>query len=162
MDVVDSEHIKIKHKTYKVSGLALRINKINLDDHHKEGITIKKAIKIIDLFIERHNLDGCTIIGHNLRFDLSFLVVLYEREGREFDFFEDYMDTMKIWRELRSNGHVPSHYKASLKVLANFFGVDRTGAHDALVDCHITANVFFNLKEFVEKIEEEPIEQLGV
>jgi len=35
LDFINSKHIRIKHKKYNVSGLALKINKINLKEHIK-------------------------------------------------------------------------------------------------------------------------------
>jgi DNA polymerase III alpha subunit (gram-positive type) len=154
IEIIDSEHILVKHERYNVSGIALKINKINLEEHHQNAIPVFAACDNIDRFIEKHGLKQCVIIGHNIRFDIGFLGELYRLIGRDFSFYSDFIDTMALWRELKNKGRVPRELKSNLKTVARYLGIDCQGAHNALVDCHITANVYFNLKEFINRINE--------
>lgn len=143
--VVNSQHIKIKHDKYKVSGIALKINKINLKDHHKEGVSSESAIDMINEFYKKNYCDNHPVLGHNLMFDLRFLENLYKTNNQDLILGSEYIDTMILWRELRNRGVVPGHLKASLKVLAKYFNVDYQNAHNAVSDCHITAEVYHKL-----------------
>ena len=154
--VIDSEHLRIKHKEYNVNPIALKINKINLKEHHKIGINPGLACKRINRFISSHDLKKFPLVGHNLRFDLRFLNSLFNQAERKKTFtsgFSDFVDTMAIWRNLKANGAVPSHLSGSLKTVAGYFDVNYENAHDALNDCHITAEVYNNIVKMLKKIE---------
>jgi len=40
---------------------------------------------------------------------------------------------------------VPIHLRGNLATVANYFDIDYTKAHDALADCHITAQVYHKM-----------------
>jgi DNA polymerase III subunit epsilon len=149
-DIIDSEHLKIKHSVYKVSGLALKINKINLENHHKEAIEIEKACTIINEFIKKYDLYETPLLGHNIKFDLAFIQNLYQGTEIEFNHCLEHIDTWHIWNSLKQEGIIPFELKGSLKVLAKYFQVSYKGAHDALVDCKITTEVYHSLLSILE------------
>ena len=149
-DIIDSEHLKIKHRVYHVSGIALKINKINLKDHHREAIDIEEACRIINQFIEKYDLYGTPLLGHNIKFDLAFIENLFSGTGKEFNHCLEHIDTWHIWNSLKREGIIPFELKGNLKVLAKYFQVSYKGAHDALVDCKITTEVYHNLLGVLE------------
>jgi DNA polymerase III epsilon subunit-like protein len=149
-DIIDSEHIKIKHRVYHVSGIALKINKINLEKHHKEAIDIKEACKIINRFIEKYDLFETPLLGHNIKFDIAFIQNLYQETEEEFNHCLEHIDTWTIWNSLKQEGVIPFKLKGSLKVLAKYFQVSYKGAHNALIDCKITLEVYNSLLNVLE------------
>lgn len=152
LEIVDSEHVKVKHDNYNPSGLALRINKINLNEHHKTAIYPFEACGVIDNFLEKNFLKEAPVLGHNLNFDFRFLRALHLQGKQDFSIGGDVLDTMIIWRMLKNKGHVPTHLKSSLKVLSKYFDVSYSGAHDALQDCKITAEVYRRLLSVIRGV----------
>lgn len=146
LKVLDSNHIFVKHKDYNASSMALRINKIDLEEHHKIGIPPKKACKEINLFITKNLLQETPLVGHNLSFDKRFLNALFDQGESLNKFHHETEDTMFIWRNLQGRNKVPSMLNSKLGTIASHFNIDYQKAHDALVDCHITAKVYHNLK----------------
>ncbi len=146
----ESEHVLIKHKDYNVNPMALKINKINLEEHHKKGITPRTACKKINNFITQNKLCGVPILGHNLGFDFRFLAALSEQTKTELEMSWNPIDTMQIWRTLRAEGKVPYDCKSNLKTLSRYFQLDYSKAHHALHDCVITANVYHNLLKMID------------
>ena len=140
--ILDQNHILIKHKSYHINPIAMRINKIDLNQHNKIATQTNKACIKIKNFITTNNLQSTTILGHNLRFDKNFLTNLFTQNKKQFPFNEQHEDTMHIWKLLQSQSIVPSHLKANLKTVASYFDIDYKGAHDALADCHITAKAY--------------------
>jgi len=145
LDFVNSRHIKIKHKKYNVSGLALKINKIDLKEHDKIGINPTDACLEINQFIKKNRIKNIPLIGHNIGFDMRFLRELYKKENEDFILDMETLDTRSIWIDLRSKGIVPCELKSNLRTVAQHFDVDYSNAHDALEDCKITAQVFHRM-----------------
>jgi DNA polymerase III epsilon subunit-like protein len=144
----DTDHIKVKHDDYNANPFALRINKIDLKEHHKTAIYPKFACKKINQFINKNSLSSCPVLGHNLKFDFRFLNALSAQGKARLSLSGNPIDTMAIWRNLKSSGHVPSYLKSSLKEVSGFFNIGYENAHDALGDCMITAKVYKKLLEF--------------
>lgn len=142
LDIIDSKHIFIKHENYNANPFALRINKINLEEHHKIALTPSVACKKINSFVEKNNLCETPLLGHNIRFDKGFLAALFEEANSENKFNEESIDTMQIWKHLKSKNLAPWHLRNSLGTLAEFFKVDYSKSHNALEDCNITAQVY--------------------
>ena len=73
------------------------------------------------------------LLGHNTRFDVSFLARGLEKLGIPFP--NPFMDTMRIGRKLLKD-EGPAHFK--LEDLARWYGISYRGAHRAVNDCAIT------------------------
>lgn len=89
-------------------------------------------------------LRGAIVLGHNVRFDLSFLGKEFHRSGREIaaDLSNaPVLDTVRIAR--RRFGHGGN----GLQTLAPRLGVFPSVAHRALADAQTTAGVFEKLME---------------
>lgn len=88
-----------------------------------------------------------TLIGHNVKFDLSFLWQNIRELGLE-RMTNDYLDTMKISKILLPN--LPGY---SLSNLTKYYGIDENGHHRALRDVEMTREVLEKLRN--EKIYEQ-------
>jgi DNA polymerase III alpha subunit (gram-positive type) len=150
LKIKELDHILIKHKDYNVSPMALRINKINLQEHHKKGLPLKKACKKINNFILTNKLNKVPVLGHNIGFDFRFLAALGEQAKTELEMSWNPVDTMQIWRTLRAEGRVPYQCKSNLKTLSHYFQLDYSKAHHALHDCIITSKVYHNLLRIID------------
>jgi len=145
LKILGENHIFIKHDNYNASRSALKVNGINLEEHDKIAILPCKACNQINNFIENNSLHETPLIGHNLHFDKGFLSALFD-QGESFSkFHHQHEDTMYIWRNLQRQGNIPCGLRSNLQTVAEFFEIDYTKAHDALADCHITAQVYHNL-----------------
>ena len=142
---LDSLHVRVKHDRYNVSGIALKINKINLEEHHKIAIDSRKACLEMNRFIMKNKIREIPLIGHNIGFDIRFLRELYRQSQKEYLLDLETVDTRNLWNNLKNRGIVPSTLKGSLRTVAEHFDVSYEGAHDALGDCHITANVLHKI-----------------
>ena len=148
LDILDSNHLFIKHQNYNSSSEAAKVNKINIEEHDKMAIPPPEACEKINSFIEKNKLQETTLIGHNFQFDRGFINALFDQSGKNHKLHYKYEDTMWIWRNLQKVGNVPNHLRSNLQTIADFFKIDYTKAHDALADCHITAKVY---KELIGK-----------
>lgn len=145
LKILDSNHIFVKHNDYNVNSAALKVNGINLEEHHKMGIHPKKACKEINLFITKNILQETPLIGHNISFDKRFLNALFDQGDSLHKFHHESEDTMFLWRSLQNKNKVPQMLNSKLGTIASHFNIDYKKAHDALADCHITAKVYHNL-----------------
>ncbi len=104
-----------------------------------EGFAITEALKIFDEFSSGHRL-----LAHNARFDMSFLDAYMQKKlGKGVR--SDAMDTLKISKSVIKG--LPSYKLGSL---ADYFGIDYSGAHRALRDCEITLDVYNELRKMYE------------
>jgi DNA polymerase III epsilon subunit-like protein len=145
LKIIDTHHVKVKHDNYNANPIALKINKINLKEHHKNAIYPKFACRKINDFIKDNSLSNSPILGHNLGFDFRFLNSLSMQGKTTLKMSGSSIDTMAIWRSLKSLGHVPFYLRSSLREVSEFFKIDNSNAHDALGDCIITAKVYHKL-----------------
>lgn len=89
-------------------------------------------------------LKGAIILGHNIRFDLSFLQKEFRRAGHEITHVLDdapVMDTVRIARRRFGRGG------NALQVLSRRLGIEPVVAHRALADAQTTAALFHRLME---------------
>lgn len=142
LDILGESHIFIKHDEYNANPFALRVNKINLEEHHKIGITPKKACENINTFIKTNKLLKTPLVGHNIPFDMNFIKALFQQGKTSCKLHYELEDTRNMWKRLQYLQKVPTDSRARLKDLANHFQIDYSKAHDALADCHITAKVY--------------------
>jgi DNA polymerase III epsilon subunit family exonuclease len=90
-------------------------------------------------------LQGAVVMGHNVRFDLSFLRKEFRRCGRDItDVLGEsvpVLDTVRIARRRFGRGG------NALQVLSRRLGIEPTVAHRALADAQTTSRVFERLIE---------------
>jgi DNA polymerase III alpha subunit (gram-positive type) len=145
LDILDQNHIFIKHDHYNTTSEAMKVNKIDIDQHNKIAIPPPKACSAINTFIDNNNAHEIPLLGHNLHFDRGFLRALFDQADALPKLHHQHEDTMYLWRNLQRAGDIPSHLRANLQTLADFFKIDYTKAHDALADCNITAKVYHEM-----------------
>jgi len=145
LEVLDSNHIFIKHANYRADPAALAVNKIDLAEHSKRAVLAPKACGQINDFVESNGLHKTPLLGHNIGFDKGFLHALFDRGGISPKLHDESEDTMRIWNRLKRSGNVPDHLRSNLQTVADYFKVDYSKAHDALADCHITAQVYHQM-----------------
>lgn len=145
LNILDKNHIFIKHNNYNSTKEAMKVNKINLEEHNLHAIPPGKACKKINSFLDKNELHQTTLVGHNFHFDRGFLNALFEQGETSQKFCHEQEDTMQIWRKLQTKRIVPSHLRANLGTLAEYFNIDYEKAHDALADCQITAKVYWEM-----------------
>jgi len=151
LDILDQSHIFIKHKRYNSNSEAMKVNKIDLIKHNKFAIKPKLACKQINGFVIKNKIRQIPLVGHNICFDKSFLNKLFDKEGSLSKLPTEHEDTMTFWNALKKSGDVPYGLRNNLQTLAEYFKVDYSGAHDALADCHITANVYHKMLRLLYK-----------
>jgi len=144
LNILDQNHILIKHNNYNASKGAMSVNKIDLIQHNQIAITPTKACDQINTFIEKNILHEIPLVGHNIQFDKGFLSSLFDQGNTLSKFHHQSEDTMWIWRNLQKENKVPFG-RANLETVASHFGIDYTRAHDALADCKITAKVYHEM-----------------
>ncbi|MAG40143.1 hypothetical protein CMI41_04210 [Candidatus Pacearchaeota archaeon] len=149
LQFVDDRHLFVKHDEYNLSKTAMKINRININEHHKQGMLPKVACKKVNQFLDVHSLTAIPILGHCVHFDKNFLRVMFEDEGLELPFSEEKEDTRYIWERLKKRGLVNPFKNAKLGTIAEHFGVDYSKAHNALDDCKITAKVYHKMLPLV-------------
>lgn len=104
-----------------------------------------KASEVIDDFSSFVKKDD-VLVGHNLRFDLSFLNHARECVG-EHAFSNPSLCTLLLARRVFSPSPLASY---KLGVLANHFDISSKGAHRAKEDVHMTIGVKQALLQKVE------------
>ena len=144
-NILDSNHIFIRHNKGKVSSSAMKVNKINIEEHNITAIEEDEACEEINQFIDKNILHDTTLLGHNFHFDKGFLNALFDKVGVIPKLHDSHEDTMRIWRGLKRDGRVPFELRSTLGTVANYFNIDYRKAHDALADCNITAKVYWEM-----------------
>jgi len=145
LDILDSNHIFIRHVGKNINPAAMKVNKINLIEHNKTAIEEDEACEEINSFIDENKLYDTILVGHNFHFDRGFLNSLFNRVGIVPQLPNFHEDTMRTWRGLKRNNIVPFGLRSNLGTIANYFNIDYKKAHDALADCHITARVYHEM-----------------
>ncbi len=145
LEILDQAHIFIKHKNYNSNKEAMKVNKIDIESHNLYAVPPQEACNQINTFIEKNKAHQIPIVGHNIHFDKGFLGALFTQGERDSLLHTESEDTMKIWRGLQKQDLIPSHLRATLGHLATHFDIDYEKAHDALADCHITAQVYHKM-----------------
>lgn len=81
-------------------------------------------------------IDKCTIVGHNLPFDVNFLHAC----GAKLPFKSRFYDTLQIARSCLKKGDDVYNFK--LDTLCEHYRIYRSNSHRSLSDCLATAKVF--------------------
>lgn len=131
---------------YTVTAEALRINGINLIEHEKVAVTVTEGSQKLYDFLSQINPTGkikLIPIGHNVAFDIKFIHAKLLKEGtwNKFVAYGGALDTGVIASYLKRTGVIPESVKGSLSSLAEHYKIDNRGAHDAVVDVHMTVEV---------------------
>ena len=151
LNILNSNHIFIRHSGGHVNPAALKVNKINIEEHNKTAIEEDEACEEINSFIDKNRLHDTTLLGHNFHFDKGFLNALFGKVGIIPKLHNEHDDTMRVWRGLKRERIVPFDLRSNLGTIANYFNIDYRKAHNALADCHITAKVYHEMLRLGEE-----------
>lgn len=148
--VIDSKEFFIKHNEYIITSEAKKINKFDIDKHELVALDAKSVIGDIRVFCAKFFPDDNLIplAGHNTQFDVSFLRVFLESQGRSFNqlFSHRILDTYSIIMYLIYAEKIPPNVVSSAKVFQHF-GIKVNGRHTALGDALATVKLFERLLE---------------
>ena len=118
------------------SSKALEINGYD-PELWQDAIPMRDAANTI-----RKRLAGCVLIGHNLEFDLGFIVDALRANGGRGLGFHYKIDTMALAYEHLAGLGLNS---LSLENVCNYLGISNEGAHGAEVDVLRTYDVYSRL-----------------
>jgi DNA polymerase III epsilon subunit-like protein len=125
--------LKIKNEkgeVYQVTGEALKINGIDLAEHHNNNRNSTKglaALQLSDLISAHSNneQDKLIPIGHNVSFDIGFILEhLIPKEIWDRHVSYKTLDTATIANFLKVKKVIPDNVSTSLGVLAKYFQID--------------------------------------
>lgn len=102
----------------------------------RDGIPTREALEKLTAFV-----GNLPIVCHNVEFDCGFLINEAKRNGVKL-FRNQSIDTLLLARR-----RVKGVKQYTLTTLCEHFGIDATGAHRALTDCHLTQKVLEKLNE---------------
>ena len=152
LNIIDELDIKIKHDYYIVFTKALEINKIDLIQHEKLGISIIEANSQILKFLKKYETKY-KIIGHNIKFDIDMLLsnklLSHDNIKQHFD-TEYYLDTYKIAQLLKSKKKINKCQSLSLSKLCYSFDINvnsNENFHNCKYDTQCTIELFKKLIE---------------
>ena len=85
------------------------------------------------------------LMGHNVNYDVN---VLYDNFMRylELPLVNDFVDVLRLSKQLLPD--LPCHKQT---YIAEYFGIDTTGAHRALTDCEICHQNYLKLREIAKR-----------
>ena len=119
------------------------------DDMVDGAPSAAEMIRSFDSFVSPDDV----LVGHNLRFDLSFLNHARQRAiGRQF--LNDPLCTLLLSRRVFASKPLPSY---RLGELAKYFEIDAEGAHRAKKDVEMTVAV---KQELFKRLEQTEMQQL--
>jgi DNA polymerase III epsilon subunit-like protein len=141
---------------------ALRISKINFLKHQQQAIDKYRAADLFEDWVEKLNLPlnkRISPLAHNWPFDRAFILDWLQPIG--FGNYIDgrFRDTMALASSIndiydRLNEPVPFP-KVNLSYIASMLKIPHEGAHNALNDCVVTAQVYASLlrKGYLEGVQ---------
>lgn len=155
--VIDELGLKLKSDTYNVSIKALQINKIDLIKHDNNASTLQNSRDAFLKFLEKNKPKyRYILVGHNIQFDIDFLLSSNLLSKSEFDnyFSYNYLDTLVIGQFLKMCGKIEQNKSLSLVNLCKTFNipVDNEKAHDAEYDIKMNVELLKKFKESTENV----------
>lgn len=120
------------------------------DEMVKDAPTIKEVLPVFLDFVK-----GSLLMGHNISFDIGFLMENTNRCGLP-AFKNDYINTLRIVRKV-----FPDHPHYRLQDMADMCGITPSAAHRALADCETTANCYLYMRsKILGQMTEEEFKKL--
>ncbi len=113
-----------------------------------------KLPQVLDRFLEFAT--GSVIVGHNIRFDLGFIIAAFEQLSLRFNNESPIVDTLHLAKKLLT-GEV-SNFK--LETLARELHLDHTPSHRAMPDVLATVDLLFYLIDRASSYGVETVEEL--
>ena len=168
--IIDSIEVLINDGVLDVTQKALEINKINLEEHKRNSVTPKKAIKEILFFLKKNfeEKQKITLAGHNVNFDVNFFRVFLTKNNIDFHkfFSHRFVDTSSILYYLYLAGKIKNKTISSQEAF-DLFGIHISERHTALGDAIATAKLFTRLlsmfkKRFKGILQDELVKQISL
>lgn len=133
-----SLELKIKHESYHVSPVALKVNNIDLEDHDRDAIPTREATLMIKDFLKNEKYIPC---GHNVDFDLRFIQEQLPYVTENFHYGK--ICTKIIAQFLVDQKKIPKDLGTKLENLYSYLlGENLDGAHTALSDAIASYKIY--------------------
>jgi DNA polymerase III epsilon subunit-like protein len=146
-EVVDAAEVAVKHDVYRVTAGALGVNKINLVEHDAKAVPTSEALAWTGHFIGKNfEVAPVVAVGHNVSFDMNFILQLAPRAVIETMISHRRLDTAGILRYLHCAGVLEKDV-SSFAAALEYFGLRAAVEHSALTDALDTAALFNKLLE---------------
>lgn len=135
---------------YIVTAGGLFVNKIDLVAHDLQARSYKEIKTGLSIFLQKHwsenNCRPLIPVGKNVAFDVCRLwdVVISRGHWEQYVSYQP-LDINGAIRYLQLAGKLPDMKKTSLVDIAEYFGLDATEAHNALVDCRLYVEILRKL-----------------
>jgi DNA polymerase-3 subunit epsilon/ribonuclease T len=153
-EILETYEAKIKHENYdKVTPEALKVNKIDLEQHHNDpkAETPRQALQSFKDWLNalipprQRGIAG----GHNLRFDRGFIECQFFFDGANFFDWEDYfhyrsVDT-QVLATMMMHAGILALESTGLDAVLQIYNMRPTKRHDALGDAIDEAKVYHNM-----------------
>jgi DNA polymerase III epsilon subunit-like protein len=135
------------HPELEVTEFALAINQLNWDDLQNAPLEDSVVVALHHFALLRGQKGR--FAGYNCKFDLEFLALMWERQNNiAAPYHVPWLDIYTCAKsKLGSNSGLPNFKLASV---ADFFGINTAGAHDALQDLFMTIEIAKQLKSMPE------------
>ena len=143
----------LKQDTYVVDGAAMKVNRIDLAEHHATSMEGSTLMAVLDVFLDQFfpcKKEPITLVGHNVAFDRAFLEGFWKSQGRDFEsrFGHRLVDTHSLAAGLRDAGRLPVADLSSTALFAHFgIEVPEEKRHTALGDALATFDLYWKLVE---------------
>ena len=143
--LLDSSEYYIKNKEYLVTKEAQKVNKFDKEMHESKAQSSQIIIKSLTDFCSKYfdaNL-AVPLAGHNTQFDIGFLKVFLEENGRSFGsiFSHRIIDTYSIIKFLCYCGKIEQNISSSAEAF-RYFNIKVDNRHTALGDVIATVELF--------------------
>lgn len=145
---------KIIVDTEKCTAKALEINSYDKELWEKEAMPERAVVSQFKSFLDKYcsvdlisartgnSYSVARVGGHNVRFDIDHVKFVFKRYGEFFPIqLNNPLDTLQgaVWYFEKTGKEPPENYQ--LATIAKYFGIEVTGAHDALVDTRLTVKL---------------------
>lgn len=142
------ETIRIKTQNHKeINPEALKVNKIDIDEHNKKSISASKACKKINKIIRNKDFEDAVIIGHNVSFDIRFIKSLFQEQNiSPLMNFENIQDTLILSKQVKETPTDFYNRGYDLESLSEHYGFT-TEFHDAMNDTEATRHLYREIQK---------------
>lgn len=156
--LTDSVEVLIAEPNIVVTPEAMRVNRINLDQHRRHALAPQEALNRFMVFLEQHfgprpfkpKID---LVGHNTHFDIAFVNRLFRFTNLQFEdmFSHRVLDTASIARFFILANKISISSAASSEAF-RYFGIEvpEEKRHTALGDAIATAELFTKLLDLAK------------
>jgi DNA polymerase-3 subunit epsilon len=144
-EILDTLEVKVKHDIYKVTAKAMEVNKIDLATHDIQAVYPDVAWYIITKWLATRFTElPVTVVGHNVGFDMSFMMQLAPKSVLDTVLSYRTVDTSAILKYLYISGVLDQDIRGITAALEHF-GISWEDQHNALSDATVTAQLFNRL-----------------